>query len=560
MALGGRWTCEGCGATWDPAARYCGACGSSATSGQPASPRRDPVSGRLRRVVAVVAAVVVLSGLTALALRWPVTSEGLATPEAGPGSEEVALPEPSELPPADHGAGEPGADDQAEPGEASMWQVIDCGGVDCERWRRPFDHLPVHGAWRNLDEVFFVAGDRLVAWDAETGADRWERPISSGVTLGPQELDGGAWRPPSVTGDDVWVVVVGTGGIQVLTRSGAERWTALLTDGEVPIVATLTGGDVLLVATQAPSRPTLDVDVDTDTDEGGGEDERFVDTPDLGIIAFELPTGDVRWRRDGLSLVFPPMFGDVAQDGVMVAHEDGALVALEVADGTERFRLDDAGPGSVTRVGRFVVRDVRAETDADEWQVAIHAAADGRELAVFPRARVGSALMVADHLVAVVQPAIEETAATADPQAGSEAVAVDLAGTIVWRALLEGNATSSCCASVLEAQPGVVRVAAGPGDAATYLDVRSGRVERREHTDRTQVRDEWSVGRDLVLSHESSGQQTTMRDGQGGEPVMVLGGFAQPVLGPGGQAARGGWLLLRVETGLVAVQLPTPTS
>jgi hypothetical protein len=62
----------------------------------------------------------------------------------------------------------------------------------------------------------------------------------------------------------------------------------------------------------------------------------------------------------------------------------------------------------------------------------------------------------------------------------------------------------------------------------------------------------------VVVSHASSGQQTTIRPGQGGQQVTVIGGFAQPVLGRDGRAVRDGRLLLRVETGLVAVELPTP--
>jgi hypothetical protein len=191
-------------------------------------------------------------------------------------------------------------------------------------------------------------------------------------------------------------------------------------------------------------------------------------------------------------------------------------------------------------------------------QVAIHAADDGRELAVFPDRRLEAALPVDDHLIAVLHPASDEDENAAEPLPGTEAVALDLAGAIAWRVPIAPGATTSCCASVLEAGPGVVRVAAGPGVPATHLDVRSGRVVDREPADEIPARDEWASGRDVVVSHASSGQQTTIRTGQSGQQVTVIGGFAQPVLGGDGRAVRDGRLLLRVETGLVAVELPTP--
>jgi outer membrane protein assembly factor BamB len=226
VGAGGRWTCEGCGASWGSAARFCGTCGSGATSGQPAVPRGARTAGRTRRAAAAVGALVALGGLAAVALSWPSSAPARTTDPAGPGSDEVALPQPRDLPSPDPGDTEPEVEARPAPDEPTMWFELSCGGDDCERWRRPFDDVPVWGAWRDASEVLFVTGDRLVAWDAETGEDRWERSVASDVALGPQELDGGAWRPPSVTGDDTWLVVIGPGGVQLLTRSGEERWTA----------------------------------------------------------------------------------------------------------------------------------------------------------------------------------------------------------------------------------------------------------------------------------------------------------------------------------------------
>jgi hypothetical protein len=509
-------------------------------------------------VVAVVGAVVALGGLTALAMRWPSTPPGLTTPEAGPGSEEVALPGPGELPPpdAEEGVQDPTAPER--PVEASLPLEFDCGGVDCERWWRPFDHLPVYSVWRDGQEVLFVAGDRLVAWDTETGGDRWERAVPSEVALGPQELDGGAWRPPSVTGHDAGLVVVGPGGVQVLTRSGEERWTALLTDGDIPIL-TQVAGEVLLVVTEAPEPPLLPPDRDAPTEpEADGsvepdEDPPIIHTTELGIIAFELATGDVRWRRDSSPMLFPPWFHDEAQQDVLLVQEDRAVVALHVADGAERYRLEDAG--EVAHIGGFLVRTAPA-SDGDGPQVVIHAADDGRELRRLPERVIDAALVVDDLLVAVTHPEPADDGQTAGAQAEAEAIAVDPAGAVAWRVPIEGGTPASCCASVLDAGEGAVRVAAGPGVAATYLDVRSGRVERLERIAGPAPRDEWPIGRDLVVSHASSGQQTTVRAAPGGHPVTVLGGFAQPVTGADGRGAPDGRLLFRVDAGLVAVELP----
>jgi hypothetical protein len=588
VGAGGRWTCDGCGASWGSAARFCGACGSGATSGQPAVPRRARTAGRARRAAAAVGALVLLGGLAVVTLSWPWSAPARTGAQAGLGSDEVALPQPRDLPSPDPEDTEPEDEAGPAPDELRMWYEVSCGGDDCERWRRPFDDVPVWGAWRDAAEVLFVTGDRLVAWDAETGEDRWQRSVPSDVALGPQEMDGGAWRPLGVTGDDSWLVVTGPGGVQLLTRSGEERWTARFTDGETPFVAVV-AGEVVLVVTEAdwPPAPAIEEDasVEPDPDPTGDpeedvpldpgedappdpeedappepdEDDPVFDEPELSVVAFELATGDVRWRREGFPLIFPPTFGDLAQDDqddVLLVQEDRAVVAVELADGAERYRLEDASGAGAIRVGSFVVRDGPA-VDRPA-QVAIHAADDGRELAVFPDRRLEAALPVDDHLVAVLHPASDEDENAAEPLPGTEAVALDLAGAIAWRAPLAPGATTSCCASVLEAGPGVVRVAAGPDVAATHLDVRSGRVVGREPAAEA-ARDEWPLGRDVAVSHASSGQQTTIRRGQGGQPVTVMGGFAQPVLGRDGRAAWDGWLLLRVETGLVAVELPTPS-
>ncbi len=562
MARGGRWTCEACGAAWGAAVRYCGTCGAGAVGGQLAGPRRARTGGRARRAAAAVGALVVLGGLAVFASSWPSTAPRLASPQLGPGAEEVALPEPRELPPADGAAGEPEADDRDESGDAAVGPDVDCGGDDCERWRRSFDHPPVYSAWRGDQEVVFVAGGRLVAWDARTGEDRWERPVPSELALGPHELDGGTWRPPYVTGDARWLVVVGPGGVQVLTPSGEERWTSLLPDGGIPILATV-AGDLLLVVTEAPAPPLLPTDEDMtdgpapDPSVEPDEEPPGIHTTELGVVAFELGTGEVRWRRDGSPMVFPPWFHDAAEQEVLLVQEGRATVALDVVDGAERYRLEDADAEEVAHIGGFLVR-AAPMAGGDALQVVIHAADDGRELLVLPERAIDAALVVDDLLVvvALASPADDGHAAVAQHEA--EAIAVDPAGAIVWRVPLEGRAPASCCASVLDAGQGMVRVAAGPGVAAIYLDVRSGQVERIERIAGSAVRQEWALGRDLVVAHTSSGQQTTVRAARGGHAVTVLGEFAQPVTGADGRGAEDGQLLLQVDAGLVAVELPAP--
>jgi hypothetical protein len=504
---------------------------------------------------------VVLGGLAVLASSWPSAAPGLA--ESGPGSDEVALPEPRDLPPADEVADEPVADDRDEPGDATMGIDVDCGGDDCERWRRSFGHSPVYSVWQDADELIFVDGDRLVAWDVATGGDRWNRPVAAEVALGPHEPDGGAWwRPPSVTGTDEWLVVLGPGGVQVFTRAGSERWTALLPDGGAPMVASV-AGEVLLVVTEAPAPLSLPPDEDApdelepDPSVETDEDAPIIHTTELGIIAFELATGEVRWRRDGSPMIFPSWFLDAAEHDVVLIQEDRATVAMDVTDGTGRYRLEDAG--DVARIGGFLVR-ATPMAGGDAFQVVIHAADDGRELLVLPERVIDMALVVDDLLIAIAHPSPGRDGQAGEAPYEAEAIAVDPAGALVWSVPIERGAAASCCASVLDAGRGMVRVAAGPGAAATYLDVRSGRVERRERAAGSASREEWAVGRDLVVSHASSDDQTTMRAAWGGQPVTVLGAFAQPVTANDGRGAEDGQLLIRVDNGLVAVELPAPGS
>jgi hypothetical protein len=509
----------------------------------------------------VVGTIVVLGGLAVLALSWPSTAPGFTTSDGGPGSDEVALPEPRELPPpTDEVSGEPEADDRDGPDDVTMGVDVDCGGDDCERWRRSFGHSPVYSVWHDADEVLFVAGDRLVAWDLATGGDRWDRRVSTEVALGPHELDGGAWRPPSVTGTDEWLVVLGPGGVQVFTRDGSERWTALLSDGGVPVVASV-AGEVLLVVTEAPAPLSLPPDEDApdepepDPSVETDEDAPIIHTTELGIIAFELGTGEVRWRRDGSPMIFPSWFLDASEHDVVFIQEERATIAVEVADGTERYRLEDAE--DVAHIGGFLVR-ATPMAGGDAFQVVIHAADDGRELRVLPEQVIDMALVVDDLLIAIAHPSPGGDGQAGEAPYEAEAIAVDLAGALVWSVPIERGAAASCCASVLDAGRGMVRVAAGPGAAATYLDVRSGRVDRRERAAGSASREEWAMGRDLVVSHASSDDQTTMRAAWGGHPVTVLGAFAQPVTDNDGRGAEDGQLLIRVDNGLVAVELPAP--
>jgi hypothetical protein len=573
VASRGRWTCEGCGAQWGAAARFCGACGVAATTPRPSS-HPHPV-GRRRRLTTAVGAAVALTGVAALALAWPSTPPGPRGPGPAPGADEVAIPAPGELPAPSlgEGGGENGADeppDQPEPVEADLPLELDCGDDDCERWWRPFLQGPVSSVWRDAEQVLHVADDRLVAWDAATGADRWERPLPSDLALGPDHLDGGSWRPPQVTGRDGHLVLLATGGVQVLTGSGEERWTVLL-EGEVPMVAAMTA-ELLLVVTEEDQPPVLPTEEEepgpddpVSSDEPADRDEPAEGPPDfyqptLAITAFDLATGELRWRRDGLPMVLSYWFHDAEAADVLLVQDGAAAVALDAADGTERYRLEDAAAGEgfageLSHVGNFLIT-TRLAPSGGSWDAVIHAAADGRELLVLPDEVIGATLVVDDLLVVMAHPGPSQDGSDDRTRREAEVLAVDRSGTVVWRVPLDSAPSASCCASVLDAGDGTVRVAAGPGVDASHLDVRTGQVERIERVTGTEDREEWPFGRDLVVSHTSAGRETTLRLARGGRSVTALGGFVQPVLGAGGRATADDLLLLRTETGLVAVEVP----
>jgi outer membrane protein assembly factor BamB len=541
---------------------------------RPASRPARP-GGRARWLTAAIGVVVALTGLAALVLARSFPPQDPSAPRSGPGAEEVALPAPGELPNHGGSGGEDGADeppDQAQPADAAVPPTLRCGDDDCERWWRPFLRGPVYSVWRDADQVLHVADDRLVAWDAATGADRWERPLPTDVARGPDHLGGGSWRPPQIIGRDGYLALLGTGGVQGLTGSGEVRWTAVL-EGEVPMIATMTG-ELLVVLTQG-DEPGSDGPETSDepTDVAGANEPADPDEPvepveappdvqepRLAIAAFDLETGELRWRRGDLPMLVSNWFHHAAAAEVLLVQDRAAAVALDAAAGTERYRLDDAAvgegfAGELSHVGSFLIT-TRLAASGGGWDAVIHAAEDGRELIVLADQVVDAALVVDDLLIAVAHPGPNQDGVDDRTRREAEALAVDLAGTIVWRVPIDSVASASCCASVLDGGDGTVRVAAGPGADASHLDVRTGRVERIGRVTGTMQREEWPFGRDLLLSHTSGGRETTLWMARGGPPVTALGGFVQPVLGAGGLATADDLLLLRTETGLVAVEVP----
>jgi outer membrane protein assembly factor BamB len=529
------------------------------------------------------AAAVVLTGIAALALALPATPPSLLGLGPAPDAEEVALPEPGELPGPRDGdsGGEDGADeppDQPQPAEAGVPPALRCGDDDCERWWRPYLQGPVYSVWRDADQVLVAMEDRLAAWDAATGADRWERMLPSQLVLGPDRLGGGSWRPPQILGRDGRLVLLAAGGFQVLTGSGEVRWTAVL-ENEIPVTATMTGEQlVVLTEEDEPAwafpvdedepEPAGSVTTDEPTDVTGTngppdpdepaepvEAPPDVQEPRLAISAFDLETGELRWRRDDLPMFLSFWFQDGATPDVVVVQDGSAAVALDASTGTERYRLEGALDGDVLHVGTFLLRTAPAAA-GDGQGVVVHAADDGRELVALRAQVIDTALVVDDLLVAVVHPGPDHDASGDPTRRDVEVLAVDLAGTVVWRVPVDSVPSASCCASVLDAGDGLVRVAAGPGAAASHLDVRTGRVERIEPVTGSTDREEWPFGRDLVVSHRSSGRETTLRLARGVQPVTALGGFVQPVLGGDGRSTVDDLLLLRTDSGLVAVEVP----
>jgi outer membrane protein assembly factor BamB len=458
---------------------------------------------------------------------------------------EVELPEPAELPQPDP----PAVARPPDPGQGRV--ELDCAAAGCERWRRPLDGL--EAGWYDGVEVVAIAGPNLVALDADTGEERWSRPLADHLH-GVSPADRAVWRPTTVTGDDRWLVAVGAAGVQVVTRSGEEVWSSVLPDDESLHTISVVDDVVVLASERWPDDPTVDT-ADGD-EETAGSDGGEVDAVDprgfeaeVRLVAYDAATGDVRWTREGLAAVAPtPPW--LQGRGLVLAREDDGYVALDPATGEERYRLTTGTGRWLFQVGEYLVVSGRQAPGSD--RTTIHAAEDGRELAELPEGELGWEIDVDGLLIAVHIPP--------SASGGPQVLALDADGAMVWAVVLD-PADGTCCPSVLDAGGGVVLVSSGSDGDIQHLDVRSGReVARtsvvRSTDDPAAPQDEWQFARDLTGRTSSSGNRTIFRDVRG-RAVEARGSFVHPLTDTSGRAARDGRLVLWAEQELIAVDLPS---
>lgn len=225
---------------------------------------------------------------------------------------------------------------------AAVYLVVGTGPPGLEaRWR-----LRAGGAVVGAPEVqggtLFVAtrAGALVAVEAETGAARWRFETGERVQA-----------PPVAQGGLVYVVTDASesGGGRVFAvdaRTGTEQWRVAL---DVPVTSRLSvdgglvyvpAGDVVAVdALTGEERWRATVGTGTVALSAGSG--VVVVTGPSGLGALDADTGGERWRAStpGPSPVAPVVAGDsvVAGDGA------GFLVGRDTVDGTERWRVPDAG-------------------------------------------------------------------------------------------------------------------------------------------------------------------------------------------------------------------------
>jgi outer membrane protein assembly factor BamB len=184
--------------------------------------------------------------------------------------------------------------------------------------------LPLAGAG---DVVLLASGGDLFAIDVRTGAERWRSPGLGAVSL-------------AVVGNAAYVSTGAGDAVAFDLATGAERWRR-----PVPVAGTVAVADGVVVVAKAG-----------------------------GMEALDAATGEPRWSWSGAG-PGPPV--PLAVDHVVVLEGDaGELIAIALADGTERWRAPSgpspsppAGGGAVVvRSGPDEVVAVAADTGRIRWR------------------------------------------------------------------------------------------------------------------------------------------------------------------------------------------------
>jgi hypothetical protein len=435
--------CEGCAASWDRRARFCGTCGAVLDDTVPDPAVRHDRRRWVRRL-GLVGAVLLVSLAT-------VTSGGQLAGQllAHRPDPVVAMPDVDEL--VEREPASPEARREAlapfDPDRSS------CTPPGCELWRRPVSdwlESPTVGG----GNVAYIDSEEVIAVDLHSGEELWrsalpERPAGASSAAGMVGVS-------SLGGDQRTVAVASHWGVRLLSRTGDLRWeTVFETPHGYVGVAAVTDDVVVMIEEELPTPVITE-----------GESSTEVWQASLQrLVAFDARTGQLRWSSD----LFPQVFSGASGD--LFAVFDGAGVRwLDGPSGRTVSSLPTGDPQDqatwVERVGgMYVVSTWPPEDVGRVWLV------DDRDLAVLAELEGGiAAATEVDDLTVVLL--------VRDRGWGPvelEAVAVEADGTIRWHVPLEPGARSSCCPIAVGLEEGLVRVAGGGGDPVV-IDVASGAV------------------------------------------------------------------------------------
>jgi outer membrane protein assembly factor BamB len=213
--------------------------------------------------------------------------------------------------------------------------------------------------------VTALRGGTVQAWDAATGAPRWER---RGAQTGFETPECG----PVVLGGTVHYH--GGGRLFALDAvTGAERWAYPALDGAGP--------------SAMPTRPVP------------GEDGVLYVAAGTRVAALDAATGRERWRFDTPAVVFAPPTR-APGGGLYVVDYLGTVYSLDPADGRERWRVATQQRQSLEPVlvadgtvllgaGPFLYT-LDAVTGAPRWRFAAHDEIVGSPVAADGRVHFGS--------------------------------------------------------------------------------------------------------------------------------------------------------------------------
>jgi len=232
-----------------------------------------------------------------------------------------------------------------ESGEAGTVLALDGGGE--ERWRRT---LPGGGGGSSgcppvvhRGSVYVGGLDGVYALDARDGSPRWSRETSGSVNEAVLGRDDRVFASTGETllaldtrGQEGWTYTTGDDRFSTAAPAAGSGYVLYTTRvlGSVVAIQPGTVGDPLTEWRYAPG----ETDFDTPTVVDG---DAYI--PGDRLHALSAATGEVRWTAPVRSTA------GVSTDGdrLYLPIDDGALVALDTADGTERWRVSLASEEGV---------------------------------------------------------------------------------------------------------------------------------------------------------------------------------------------------------------------